>query len=633
MKQLKKKHVFVISLFILLLGIIAIPALAAPATQTACTAPAWQAGSIYVGNDRVSHDNHEWRAKWWTTNEVPGTTGQWGVWEDKGACTGGVTVTSEPTTVPPTNTVAPTTIPTDPPVTATPGSGSCTEPQFVAGTNYNNGDVVQNVGNKYQCTIGGWCSSSAAWAYEPGVGMYWQDAWAYAGVCDGNPVTVTPPPTGTPVTVTPPPTSTPVTVTPSVTATSQPPYDGEQELVAYFAQWGVYGRNYHVKNIVTSGSADDITVINYAFGHIVNGSCIMTTQPDVMDAYADYQKSYSAAQSVDGVADTWDQPLRGNFGQLKKLKAMYPHIKVMISLGGWTWSEDFSDAALTPQSRAQAAASCIDLYLRGNLPVGDGAGGPGAAYGVFDGIDIDWEYPAAAGHPHNTYRPEDAQNFPLFLQEFRSQMDALEAETGREFLLTIAPGAGIDKYSLLNWNQIHPSLDWINLMTYDMHGAFDPSTNFNAPLYSSPNDPGSYPSNTYSIDRAVTDYLAAGVPPSKLTVGLPFYGRGWQGVPNGGTNGLYQPATGGAPGTYESGIEDYKVLKNLNYPVYRDPITQVPWMYNGNIFWSFDDAQSLTNKVNYIHTKGLRGAMVWSLDGDDTSGTLMNAVGSALSTP
>ena len=209
-------------------------------------------------------------------------------------------------------------------------------------------------------------------------------------------------------------------------------------------------------------------------------------------------------------------------------------------------------------------------------------------------------------------------------------LDALEAETGREFLLTIAPGAGIDKYSLINWNQVHPHLDWINLMTYDMHGAFDPSTNFNAPLYASPNDPGSYPSNVYSIDNAVTGYLAAGVPPSKLTVGLPFYGRGWQGVPNGGTNGLYQPASGGAPGTYESGIEDYKVLKNLTYPVYRDPITQVPWMYNGNIFWSFDDAQSLTNKVNYIHTKGLRGAMVWSLDGDDTSGTLMNAVGGAL---
>ena len=175
MSQQRKKLLFVFGLFILLFSIIALPALAAPTAQTSCTAPAWQAGEIYTGGDLVSHAGHQWRAKWWTTNEEPGTTGQWGVWEDQGVC-GDVTPTTEPTVEP--TTVPPTTVPpTDPPPTSPPG-GSCTEPQYVAGTTYNAGDLVQNVGNKYECNIGGWCSSSAAWAYEPGVGMYWQEAWS-----------------------------------------------------------------------------------------------------------------------------------------------------------------------------------------------------------------------------------------------------------------------------------------------------------------------------------------------------------------------------------------------------------------------------------------------------------------------
>jgi chitinase len=302
---------------------------------------------------------------------------------------------------------------------------------------------------------------------------------------------------------------------------------------------------------------------------------------------------------------------------------------VLISLGGWTWSEDFSDAALTAQSRAQTAASCIDVYLRGNLPVADGAGGPGAAFGVFDGIDIDWEYPAAPGHPHNTYRPEDTQNFTLFLQEFRNQMNALEAQTGREYLLTIAAPAGVDKYEKIQLNQIHQYLDWINIMTYDMHGGWDTTTNFHAPLYNSPNDPSSYPANTYSVNTAVQAYRTAGVPANKLIIGVPFYGRGWTGVTN-TNNGLYRPVTGPAPGTYEAGNEDYKVLKNLNYPLYRDPITGAMWVFNGSIFWSYDDPVVIGTKMSYIINNSLRGAMVWSLDGDDASGTLMNAVGSGL---
>ncbi|RZM94425.1 chitinase, partial [Streptomyces alfalfae] len=85
------------------------------------------------------------------------------------------------------------------------------------------------------------------------------------------------------------------------------------KVVGYFTEWGVYDRNYHVKNIETSGSAAKLTHINYSFGNVQGGKCAMG------DAYAATDKAYTAAQSVDGVADTWDQPLRGNFNQLRKL--------------------------------------------------------------------------------------------------------------------------------------------------------------------------------------------------------------------------------------------------------------------------------------------------------------------------
>ena len=131
-----------------------------------------------------------------------------------------------------------------------------------------------------------------------------------------------------------------------------PPPPGGAKVVGYFAEWGVYGRNYHVKNIDTSGSAAKLTHINYAFGNVTGGQCA------IGDAYADYDKAYTAAESVDGVADTWDAgALRGNFNQLRKLKQMYPNIKVLWSFGGWTWSGGFGQAAAEPGRVRRAPAT------------------------------------------------------------------------------------------------------------------------------------------------------------------------------------------------------------------------------------------------------------------------------------
>lgn len=419
---------------------------------------------------------------------------------------------------------------------------------------------------------------------------------------------------------------------------------------SYFAQWGIYDRGYLVKHVQTSGSAAKMTFLNYAFGNIYakNGGyeCGIVTKAengsqDGGDGWADFQKGFGASDSVDGVGDVWGEDgkggLKGNFNQLKKLKAKNPNLKVFISLGGWTWSKWFSNASATDASRKQLVSSCIDLYIKGNIPfdAGSNAGGKGTAAGVFDGIDIDWEYPGVQGIGTNTVSPNDKQNNTLLLKEFRAQLDALTATTGKKYGLTVAIGAGAEKIAMTEPGEYTKYLDWINLMSYDFNGGWDAKgpTDFQSHLYNDPASPRYIDPKTgkpglaaqYNIDSAVKNLIAAGAPASKIVLGIPFYGRGWTGVPN-VNNGLYQSATGPAKGTYEAGIEDYRVLKNAAGSVFVHPITKQSWKYDGNTFWSYDTTDVIQTKLDYVKANGLGGAFSWSLDGDDSTGTLMNAM-------
>ena len=293
----------------------------------------------------------------------------------------------------------------------------------------------------------------------------------------------------------------------------RPPLPESQMIVGYFAQWTIYRRNYLPRDIEASGGAEAIDVINYAFAGIDESLRCAS-----LDTFADYGKRYDAGESVDGVADTVSQPLKGNFNQLKKLKAMHPHLRVMLSLGGWTESYRFSDAAL-PANREAFVASCIDTFISGEIE-------PGVSVaGVFDGLDIDWEYPGSCGNTCD-FRPEDAENFPALLAEFRKQLDALEDEveagTGvrPEYLLTIAAPAGAAQYQPIDIGSIHAPLDWINIMAYDVHGGWESSgpANHHAPLHQSPCDTA----DADWADKAVQAYLDGGVPGSKLLLGVPF---------------------------------------------------------------------------------------------------------------
>jgi len=384
-----------------------------------------------------------------------------------------------------------------------------------------------------------------------------------------------------------------------------------KEIIGYFVQWGVAQHGYSAKNIVSSGSADRLTVINYAFANI--GEDLRCA---IRDPLADYGRAFDAGESVDGIADAADQPLRGNFEQLRKLKHLYPHLKVLISIGGWTDSHCFSDAAL-PENRDAFVRSCVDVFIRGNF--GPGVSGPA----IFDGIDVDWEYPAVIGHGHNVYRPEDTRNFTLLLAEFRRQLDAIDPN----LMLTIAAPAPERCYSKIELGEIHQYLDWINLMTYDFHGSWEMTTNHHSSLYSSPSDP----TGGMSSDAAVQAFLAAGVPADKLVLGVPFYGRGWAGVPK-ANNGLYQLASGFPQGPRAQNT-GYRSLKKRGMAGFWDEVAHATWLYDGDEFWTLDDETSMAHKTGYVNDQGLAGVMFWELCGDDDGGSLIAAIDDGLHRP
>jgi chitinase len=377
---------------------------------------------------------------------------------------------------------------------------------------------------------------------------------------------------------------------PAATAATEAAEASVGKVVGYFTEWGVYDRNYHVKNIETSGSAGKLTHLNYAFGNVTNGGCA------IGDAYADHQKTYDAAGSVDGVADTWDQPLAGSFNQLKKLKAKHPGLKVIWSFGGWTWSGGFAQAAKNP---AAFANSCYNLV---NDP---------RWAGVFDGIDIDWEYPNACGLTCDTSGAAAYKNL----------MAALRAKFGSKLVTSAitADGTGGGKIDAADYAGAAQYVDWYNVMTYDYFGAWA------AQGPTAPHSPltgyAGIPTAGFHSDAAIQKLKGKGVPAGKLLLGIGFYGRGWTGVTQAAPGGT---ATGPAPGKYEQGIEDYKVLKT-SCPA-TGTVAGTAYAKCGGNWWSYDTPATIAGKVGYARTQGLGGAMFWELSGDTADGELITAV-------
>jgi len=391
--------------------------------------------------------------------------------------------------------------------------------------------------------------------------------------------------------------------------------------VGYFTQWGIYGRDFQLAKVQNSGAASRLTHINYAFGPVTaDGVCASA------DPWADWQTPFSAELSVDGVADVAGQPISGNLNQIAELKAKNPRLRVLISLGGWTGSKYFSDAARTDASRKKLVSSCVDLWIKGNLPDLP----TGVAAGILDGIDLDWEWPGSAGEVGNIIRPEDKQNFTLLTAEFRAQLDKLSGTTKKHYDLTAFLPAAPAKIDAGFEGKIFKYLDFATVQGYDFHGSWESRTNQQSALHV----PNGTPDNPdFSSEVAVNSWLKAGAPRQKLVLGLPYYSQGWTGITAGG-NGLFAAATGPAPGKFAAGTEDYKAVKTLpGFRTYRDLKSGHAWLFDGTTFWTYDDPAALLQKTLWIRTKGLGGAMMWSLDGDDTNASLTKAVATGLWTP
>jgi len=365
-------------------------------------------------------------------------------------------------------------------------------------------------------------------------------------------------------------------------------------VVGYLASWGVRSKGVSIANL----PARNLSHIFYAFADIARNGSVTLSDPCV-------------DVGACGKGAAWPSVAGGNFGELKKLKARFPHLRLAISIGGWGGSARFSDAALTDASRKRFAGSALDVFIR-RWP------------GIFDGIDIDWEFPVQGGLKGNVERPADKQNFTLLLAELRRQLDAQAAKDHRRYELTIAASARPSEIANIEVGRIVPLLDFINVMTYDYHTGGS-IAHFNAPLYPATHDP----TPELTVDASMRAFEAGGVPRDKLLVGVPFFAKAYGGVAN--TNGGFLQPSSGPPRNWRDSDGDWRRLsvtrlKDRRYTRHWEAAAKVPWLYDSSTgTWiSYDDPESVRAKVEYVRAQGLGGVVIWELGGDD--GRLMGAI-------
>jgi chitinase len=364
-------------------------------------------------------------------------------------------------------------------------------------------------------------------------------------------------------------------------ATGAPPPPQRPVIGAYYAGWN--SASYPVDQI----PADKITHLFYAFSTIDKGKCVV--QP--------------------GAA--------ADFAKLKELKQRKPHLRTLISIGGWG-AGGFSDAALTHASRESFARHCVDLFF--------------STYkGSFDGVDIDWEFPVYGGPTEITDRPEDKRNMTLLSIEFRRQLDRV----GRGHLVTAALPVGrlqtdgpYDPAKSFELGALARVLDFINVMTYDMGTGFSPVSTFNAPMAEVANDPLGQPMRRWNnVTAAIRYYKLHGVPANKMVLGVPFYGRGFETKQAGPQNGLYQPWD---KAFWPGGWREIKqtMLTDPAWQQFWHPVAQSPWLYNPaeRRFVSYEDPRSIGIRAQYAKDKNLLGTFMWELSDDDAEHSLLNAM-------
>ncbi|KAF9465417.1 glycosyl hydrolases family 18-domain-containing protein [Collybia nuda] len=363
---------------------------------------------------------------------------------------------------------------------------------------------------------------------------------------------------------------------------------GNKVSFAYFTNWGIYGANFQPTDIVTSS----LTHILYSFADVnpSSGTIVLT------DSYADQEKHFPT--------DSWNDVGNNLYGCLKQLyllKLKNRNLKVLLSIGGWTYSQaGHFNFVTSASSRATFVNSAVQLV---------------EDYG-FDGIDIDFEYPTSDAQ---------GQGFADLLTALRTGFNQLQSRKGDSvpYQITAAVPAGSSNYQWLKVSQMNAALSYWNLMAYDYAGSWLTFADNQANLYGGVR-------TGVSTDAAVQWYISNGASAGKINLGMPLYGRAFE-----NTNGIGQAFSGIGPGTIEAGIYSYKVLPLAGAQVFENGTDVTSYSYDSSKkeLVSYDTPNIIKTKVQYINNKGLAGSMFWELSTDKVGslslvGTSANALGS-----
>ncbi len=339
-------------------------------------------------------------------------------------------------------------------------------------------------------------------------------------------------------------------------------------------------------------------------GYVGNRSAGDTWDPGKVDTLI-----FAFAGLVNGEI-TLDAAASARLQRVLALKAGRPQLRVLVSVGGWS-AGGFSEAAASAEGRRRFARSAVALLRAQHA----------------DGLDVDWEYP---GHHESgiASSEHDRENFTALLAETRTALDQASAADARrgagryQLSIAVADAEFVDHIDIA---AVDRQIDWFNLMTYDFVNSMTPTTGHHSGLYASPLTPPT----ARTAERAVKQFLAAGAAPAKLFLGAAFYGREFDGV-DAAHDGLYQHYG------HFTGYRGWKTLvpdyidKN-GYARHWDAAARAPFLWNESTrrFVSYEDAQSLREKIAFVKSKHLGGIMYWEQD-EDPSGDLLDVLGHGL---